>query len=110
MTAPTEAGTVPRRRGRRGRKRKTCLREGCTGRRVERGYCTVLCRKLDEELATIQRLTELLGDAPLLAQWWVETVTLGDSWSRRLEITRELGELAHAAGIAEEQWQAIRAG
>lgn len=55
----------------------------------------------------IQRIRSALGPLPLLAEWWAELATIGDAWSRRLELTRELADASRAVGITNEQWSAI---
>lgn len=101
------AAPAPKRKRRR-RKPTNCKREGCESRRTTRGYCTVMCKAIDTEMARIQRIQHTMGPSPLLAEWWAEVVTLGDAWSRRLDITKRLAALAEELGITEEQWQAMK--
>lgn len=69
----------PRRR--RGRKRRTCCRDGCyrtiNSRRDSYDACSYLCDLVIRELAKAQRLCEATG----ITEHWRAAVTLNDALS-----------------------------
>ena len=97
----------PRRR--RGKKRRTCSREGCY-RTINSGRdsydaCSYLCDLAIRELAKAQRLCEA-GDGD--TEHWLAAVALNDALSDYYRSDSRIYNQALEAGFTDEEWNAIK--
>lgn len=110
-----DAGPNRKRRGRRSPsrpRRDICRRDGC-GQPVtmpDRSFCTGLCRLIERQQESAQRVCSAVGPSPATAELWASVVELSDAMSRYLAADSQLQEAARSVGMTDEQWQAIKEG
>lgn len=93
--------------------KQPCRRETCRrlANNASDGYCTLICRAIDDELARAQRICEALGAGnPMASKVWAETVALSDGWSQLRELDSRLYRAALSVGFTDEQWQTMKEG
>ncbi len=74
-------------------------------------YCSFICKVIDREVSATQRVCEAVGtDSPLAAELWAQAVAVSDSWSRFVELDREVLRQARSVGFTAEQWAAVKDG
>jgi len=104
------AGVSPRRRKRRGRG-LICLRDGCRrGRAGGQRYCTLVCRRLSDELSAAQRLAEAIGPNEATAKLRTAAIEAADAWTAYTQLSDDLRSTAHSVGLSDEQWAALAYG
>lgn len=65
---------------------------------------------MNNELAKAQRLCEAVGPGSISTELWLTAVELSDTWTKYQRLSSRLFQVACAAGITAEEWDAIRRG
>ena len=79
---PWEAGTEPStgKASDQVPEQETLQGDGC-GRSARADYCTLMCRRLDEELDRLHELYQTAGDPTLIRDAWLALVDCADAWT-----------------------------